>query len=246
MSAQPAENGEGRADASWPGETIGRAAAPLRERVHEVVRQAILDLKLRPGQRLIERELIERLGVSRTTVRDVIGRLAVEGLVTVIPQKGAIVSVLSLDEATDIYDMRASLEGLAARRFVERASPTEVVELGTTVEEIDRSAREDPADSALSAKDRFYEVLLSGARSPRLTSLLTGLQDQVRQLRATSLSVPGRPIEAAREIHDVMDAVEAGDADAAADACARHVRNAARVGLARLNDLLEATEAPDE
>jgi DNA-binding GntR family transcriptional regulator len=225
------------------GDGVGRIAAPLRERVLDVVRQAILDFKLKPGQRLIERELIEQLGVSRTTVRDVLARLAAEGLVTIIPQKGAIVSVLSLDEAADIYEMRAPLEGLAVRRFVERSAPERVGELRGTLAEIERTAEPgaDPAE-ALRAKDRFYQVLLAGADSSRLTNILTGLQGQVRLLRATSLSVGGRPKEAAAEIRKVVEAIEAGDAKAGSKACEIHVRNAAKVGLARLHDRLEENQ----
>ena len=74
---------------------VGRVAAPLREQVVDVLRQAILDFRLKPGQRLIERELIEQTGVSRTTIREVLRQLAAEGLVTTIPQKGAIVVVPS-------------------------------------------------------------------------------------------------------------------------------------------------------
>ena len=71
---------------------VGKAAAPLRERVIATLREAILDFELRPGQRLIERELIERLGVSRTTVRESLRELDSEGLVTVVPQRGAVVA----------------------------------------------------------------------------------------------------------------------------------------------------------
>lgn len=246
MSPQPQKGPNGAESSALFGDGVGRIAAPLRERVLDVVRQAILDFKLKPGQRLIERELIEQLGVSRTTVRDVLARLAAEGLVTIIPQKGAIVSVLSLEEAGDIYEMRASLEGLAVRRFVERSTAKQRVDLRQTLADIDRTA-EPGADTAeaLRAKDRFYDVLLAGAQSPRLTDILTGLQGQVRLLRATSLSVGGRPKEAAAEIRAVVEAVEAGDADAGAAACAKHVRNAAAVGLARLSDRLEGDEAID-
>ena len=224
----------------WVGDGVGRVAAPLRERVVEIVREAILDFKLRPGERLIERELIEQLGVSRTTVRDVLARLAAEGLVTIIPQKGAIVTVLTLEEAADIYEMRASLEGLAVRRFVERATPELVAELRSAYEEFERMvARGVDTATALRAKDGFYEVLFRGARSPRLSTILTGLQGQVRLLRSTSLSVPGRATEAVAEIGAVVTAVEAGDAEAGAQACIAHVRTAAETGLPRLAELLE-------
>src|SRR4051812_46590318 len=84
---------------SWNAEPMGRIAAPLREQVIAALRQAILDFHLKPGQRLVERELIEQLGVSRTTVREALRELTSEGLVTVVPQKGAVVATPTLEDA---------------------------------------------------------------------------------------------------------------------------------------------------
>lgn len=222
-------------DGTWPPAPIGRVAAPLRDQVLDVVRQGILDFRLRPGQRLIERELMEQLGVSRATVREVIARLASEGLVTNIPQRGAIVTVLSEEEAADIYEMRVALEGLAAHRFIERATPQKVAELRAALEGYVAAA---PAQGdnldRLRAKDAFYKVLFEGAASEPLTQMLTMLQSRVRLLRWTSLSVPGRAEETVAEMRAIVDAIEAKDPEAAAEACARHVRKAAATALARI------------
>jgi DNA-binding GntR family transcriptional regulator len=216
----------------WGSEPLPRVAAPLREQVTDRVRAAILDLRLRPGERLIERELTENLGVSRATVREVIRQLAAEGLVTVVPQRGAEVTSLSASDAADIYEMRASLEALAVRRFVQRAGDEQVRALRAAVDEIARSAEGD--GDHLGAKDRFYEVLMEGSASGPLQQTLAGLQARVRLLRATSLSAPGRPARAAEELRAVVDAIEARDADAAAEACVRHIRHAAETATAQL------------
>lgn len=177
---------------------------------------------------------MEQLGISRPTVREVLRQLAVEGLVTVVPQRGAVVTALSPDDAADLYEMRASLEALAVRRFVQRARPEHVAALRGAVDEIERTARSAEPQEQLQAKDHFYEVLFTGSGSAPLQQTVAGLQARVRLLRATSLSEPGRPQEAAAELRAVVDAVEAGDADAAAAACAHHIENAARTALARL------------
>jgi DNA-binding GntR family transcriptional regulator len=216
----------------WGPEPLPRVAAPLREQVTDRVRSAILDLRLRPGERLIERELTENLGVSRATVREVIRQLAAEGLVTVVPQRGAEVTSLSASDAADIYEMRASLEALAVRRFVQRAGEEQVRALRAAVDAIARSAAD--GGDHLGAKDRFYDVLMDGSASGPLQQTLAGLQARVRLLRATSLSAPGRPGQAAEELSAVVDAVEARDADAAAEACVRHIRNAAATATAQL------------
>lgn len=228
-------------DGTWPPAPIGRVAAPLRDQVLDVVRQGILDFRLRPGQRLIERELMEQLGVSRATVREVIARLASEGLVTNIPQRGAIVSVLTEEEAADIYEMRVSLEGLAAHRFIERASRQKVAELRAAFESYAEAAPNDGDNlDRLRAKDAFYKVLFEGAASEPLTEMLIMLQSRVRLLRWTSLSVPGRAEETVEEMRTIVEAVEAKDPTAAAEACARHVRKAAATALARIAESPES------
>lgn len=215
---------------------IGRVAAPVREQVVGVIRSAILDFRLKPGQRLVERELIEQLGVSRTTVREVLRQLTTEGLVTVIPQKGAIVTAPSPEEAKDLYEMRAALEALAVRRFVERATPEDIRRLREAFSGMERVLAEDGDIHAhLAAKDEFYAVLLGS--SPSIEQVLGGLQARVRFMRATSLGAPGRRAEAVSEIRPVVEAIEAGDADRAAEACVRHVQHAAAIGLSRLADL---------
>lgn len=226
--------------AALAGVHIGRVAAPLREQVVSILRQAILDFQLKPGQRLVERELIERLGVSRTTVREVLRQLSAEGLITVIPQKGAIVAVPTAADAADLYEMRVALEVMAVRRFVERASREHHAALQRAQEAIERTSgdmgksRSKRPHGQLRAKDEFYAALLAGAGSPPLEQMLGTLQARVRVLRATSLSAPGRPAEAAAEIRAIVEAIEAGDADRAAEACAYHIRRAARAGLAQL------------
>src|SRR5512146_1240513 len=100
---------------------VERVAAPLREQVSDLLRREIVSMRLQPGQRLVERELIERIGVSRTTVREALRELAAEGLVTTIPQKGAIVAIPSPKEAAEVYEVRALLEGLAASEFATNA-----------------------------------------------------------------------------------------------------------------------------
>jgi len=240
----PSATAESKTPSSWDNASVGRVAAPLREQVLVLVRRAIMNFELKPGQRLVERELMERLEVSRTTVREVIGQLSAEGLITVIPQKGAIVTVPTADDAADLYEIRASLEALAVTRFVERASADKRAELRKIFDTFVGISRESDAFSALQAKDEVYRVLLEGAASGPLQQVLTSVQGRVRAMRATSLSEPGRMIEAARELRAVIEAIEAGDAPRAAAACALHVRNAARTGLGRLAAIESGLEEP--
>jgi DNA-binding GntR family transcriptional regulator len=211
---------------------IGRVAAPLREQVLDGLRNAILNFDLKPGERLVERELIEQIGVSRTTIREVLRELTAEGLVVIIPQKGAVVYAPSREEAKDLYAVRASLEALAVRRFIERAPEEKVEALRKTVADFEAvSAGDGDMRTLLHAKDRFYDVLLEGAASPTIQQILAGVQARVRLLRATSLSQPGRPREVVAEIRDLVEAIAARDVDTAIRRCDAHLNNAAATGI---------------
>ena len=119
---------------------VGRVAAPLRSQALVVLRQAILDFHYEPGRRLVERELMADLAVSRTTIREVLRELEAEGLVTSVPQRGMIVVSPSLQEAREVYEVRHALEELAMRAFIERASDAQVAGLRVALDAFEREA----------------------------------------------------------------------------------------------------------
>src|ERR1700688_5088920 len=104
---------------------IHKSAAPLRRQVLEELRQSIIAGRLVPGARLIERQLIAMMGVSRTVIREALRQMESEGLVANIPNKGPVVRELTLAEANDLYSIRAVLEGLSARLFTDHPSPAQ-------------------------------------------------------------------------------------------------------------------------
>ncbi|MER6560577.1 GntR family transcriptional regulator [Streptomyces sp. NPDC001027] len=215
---------------------VGRVAAPLRQQVLDVLRQAILSFHFAPGQRLIERELIEEIGVSRTTIREALRELAAEGLVKTIPQKGAVVVVPSPQEAVELYELRAVLEALAVRRFTELASDEQVAELRRAFEELAEAA-EAGGDTLriLKAKDGYYDVLLRGSGNRSVHSTLGGVQARLSLLRATSLAQPGRTATSVQELRTMTEAIKARNPDAAVRACHHHIEQAKRAGLEGLS-----------
>lgn len=225
----------GRQAGTFRGIRVGRIAAPLREQVIEGLRTAILEFELQPGQRLVERELIEQTGVSRATIREALRELTAEGLVVTVPQKGAMVYKPSADEAQDLYAVRASLEALTVRRFIERANASHHDRLRATVTALEQ----DVADGAemprlLWDKDRFYAELVAGAASPTIEQILGGVQARVRLLRAGSMSQPGRPAQMAVEMRALVDAITARNTELAERLCIEHLEHAAAAGLAAL------------
>lgn len=222
---------------TWSGDSpVGRVAAPLREQVIDALRAAILDFRLVPGQRLVERELIEELGVSRTTIREALRELNAEGLVNVVPQRGAIVSAPSVRESEDLYEVRGALEGIAIERFIDRASDEQVVDLSAAVDGFAaEAARGSDFRQVLAAKDEFYRVLLIGAASPALQQLVEGIQARVRMLRAASMSEAGRAAAAVEELRGVVRAIAERDHAGAKERYSTHIRHAAESGLQHLH-----------
>jgi DNA-binding GntR family transcriptional regulator len=208
---------------------VARVAAPLREQVLEVLQQEIIELRLRPGQRLVERELVERIGVSRTTIREALRQLSAEGLVTTIPQKGAIVAIPSAKDAGEMYEVRALLEGIIACQFTERASDAQVAELREVFTQMERQYEDSrEPQQLLRSKAPLYAVLFAGAGNNTVRSILEGFQARVAVLRAATLAAPGRAERSLEEIRAIVEAIEARDPEAARQASIRHVELAAR------------------
>jgi DNA-binding GntR family transcriptional regulator len=213
---------------------VVRSVATLRQQVIDGLRACISDLTFKPGDRLIERELCEMLGVSRTLVREALSQLVAEGLVQIIPHKGPIVSVMTGDEARGLYEVRAVLEALAGRQFTERATDEQRVALKEAFNALalirDMQGQEGIM-LFLKQKARFYDVMLEGAGNPVLMEMLRLVHTRVMMLRATTLSQEGRLPQSYDEIATIVDAVMRHDADAAAAACKRHVEQAERLAV---------------
>jgi len=210
---------------------ISPVAAPVRTQVAAKLRQAIISRRFEPGQRLIERELCDLTGASRTPVREALRQLESEGLVTMVPNRGPVVAEVTSEQAAEIYDVRAALEALAARRFAERATDEQIDALHEAVVEYERAVAEDGLRNLLEVKDRFYAILFEGARNRMIGSMLEPLHTRISYLRAASLSYPGRPAQTASELRPIVAAIRRRDADAAADLARDHVRTAAELAL---------------
>lgn len=203
----------------------------IRDQVVSILRGAIVNLDFKPGQVLIERELCERTGASRPSVREALRQLEVEGLVESKNGLGTVVRKLTASEIENVYEIRAELEGLAARLFVERATDENRSHLRAALDELRVATGEGLGRSAeiLDAQNRFYSALFTGAVNPLLEQLIQGLQVRVAQLRATTLQAEGRAEESLAEFERIVQAVESGRPDAAERAAVTHVQRAAQV-----------------
>jgi DNA-binding GntR family transcriptional regulator len=210
---------------------IFSAAAPLRREIEVRLRTAIVEGRFRPGDRLIEREMCNLLGVSRASLREALRQLEAEELVTIIPHRGPVVAAVTVEEAEQLYDVRAMLEGLAARWFAETASDEDIAVLRQALKEFADVVRGKSSRSLLSAKSRFYEVLLERCGNRVAGRILTQLNNRVGLLRSASMSQKGRIKHTLAEITLIVDAIERRDPERAWQATVDHVTRAAEVAI---------------
>lgn len=206
----------------------------LREQVAERLRIAIATGRFAPGMRLIERELCEMLGVSRTSLREALRELEVDGLITLRPNKGLIVSVMSLQTARSIYEVRATLEGLAAKLFARLATAEQMKALHASVDELAEVYRNFTAEAFITAKTHFYDILLEGAGNEVAADMLRRIHTRASQLRVVSLSSAERAQQSIRELREFLAALEKRDEDLALKLCVAHVEAAATAALATI------------
>lgn len=197
--------------------------------------------QLRPGDRLTETDLAERLGISRTPVREAIRLLESDGLVDHLPRAGARIRKLDLAEVTELYEMRAVLEGTAARFAARAAYDSELAELEAINAEM-AAASCDP-ERLYHANRQFHGVLLNAARNRFLWRSVEAVQKTLLILGRSTMESADRAHAAVAEHAMILRALHAHDGDAAEAAMRRHIEGAHRARLKQLRDL--ATEGGD-
>ncbi len=196
---------------------------PLRDLVFEALREAILSGELKPGERMMEVQLAEEMGVSRTPVREAIRKLELEGLVVMIPRKGAYVAGLSLKEAADVFEVRASLEGLAAALTAERITDDEIDAMEKILEEISSAVENSDVETVIKKDAEFHNVLFSATRNAQLAQIISNLKEKIDRFRIQSFSNPSRIMSILEEHRKIVDAIKDRDSDRAEQLTKEHI-----------------------
>lgn len=209
---------------------------PLRrDQAFERLRDAIMTGHFAPGARLIERELCEAMGVSRTSIREVLRRLEAEQLIEVEPRRGPIVARLSRKQVAEIYDVRALLEAAVVRRFAVEASNEDIAELRGIYDELSVARRNEDIAAIVNTTRKFSEHMMRIVDHELIGDIHQKLIARISVSRVLAISVPGRLEQSARELAVVMDAIERRDAERAAESLTIYVRNAGAAALKRLD-----------
>lgn len=156
---------------------------PLREIVYEELRELILTGKIKPGTRMMEIELAEDMGVSRTPIREAIRKLEKEGLVTIEPRKGAYASEVSIKDMVEILEVRGNLDGLAAYYATERMTDVEKKELFMTKKAFEQAVADGDMAEMIRNDTKFHTLIVEASRNKHLISMVEQLQELVLRFR---------------------------------------------------------------
>ncbi len=177
-----------------------------------------------PGARLVETELAERFGVSRTPIREALGRLETQGVVAHDGRRGLVVASLDHNQLGELYEVRAEVEGLSARLAARHAAPEERALLRRLVEDSRRLTND--AAGLRDNNRRFHRQVHLASHNRYLVTMLEGIRRSMALLTMTSLSDPSRGAETVEEHDEIVRAIEARDEDEADEAARRHISRA--------------------
>ena len=198
---------------------------PLRDVVFNTLRQAILKGELKPGERLMEIQLAKKLGVSRTPVREAIRKLELEGLVLMIPRKGAEVAEITAQDLEDVLEVRGALEELAVKDACEHITDEQLVELQKAAEEFKRCLREEDIIACVHADIRFHEIIYGATNNRRLLQILNNLREQMYRYRMEYLKDKDMHQTLLDEHEAIRMALKSHDKEKAGEAIRIHIEN---------------------
>lgn len=209
---------------------------PLRDVVFNTLRQAILRGELKPGERLMEIQLANKLGVSRTPIREAIRKLELEGLVLMIPRKGAEVAEITEKNLRDVLEVRRALEELAVRLTCERITKEQIEELKITASEFEAATKSSDVTKIAEADVKFHDVIYMATENARLIQLLNNLREQMYRYRVEYLKRKEVYPKLIKEHEEIIAAIRAGERETACRMVCEHVDNQ----MEAVNDTINA------
>ncbi|MFJ3670688.1 GntR family transcriptional regulator [Streptomyces sp. NPDC090106] len=220
----------------------GRSGTPrgsLRDHAYETLRRRIIEAELQPGERLVERDLAAELEVSRIPLREALRLLEADGLVLLVPHRGALVAPFTPADVRDLFDVRESLESLAARLAAERSDRAALDRLAARLATARAATRAGDQDAIAAANAGFHRDIVELADNPLLLGLMRPMEARTQWLfRLTAQRDPARQCS---EHEQLYEAIAAGDADRAAAIAHEHVADGRADSLA----LAERWSHPD-
>lgn len=198
---------------------------PLRDVVFNTLRQEILTGKLKPGERLMEIHLANRLGVSRTPIREAIRMLELEGLVIMVPRRGAEVAQITWKNLKDVLEVRRALDVLAIELACERMTAEEMDELYKACEEFKQATLTQDTRKIAEADVKLHDMIVAATRNNRLIQLVNNLAEQMYRYRFEYLKDSSQHDMLVQEHKDMYQSILKKDRISAARAVKKHIDN---------------------
>nr|WP_317283539.1 GntR family transcriptional regulator [uncultured Sellimonas sp.] len=204
---------------------------PLRDVVFNTLRQAILRGELKPGERLMEIQLAKKLGVSRTPIREAMRKLELEGLVLMIPRRGAEVAEITEKNMRDVLEVRRALEVLAVQLSCDRIGSEQIEELKKAAEEFEKTLRCDDVTKIAQADVHFHDIIYRSTDNQRLIQLLNNLGEQMYRFRVEYLKRDRYHSQISKEHKELIEFLQTGNKEGAEEKIGCHIDKQAEVVL---------------
>lgn len=186
-------------------------ALSLKDKAYAAIKEAILSLKLQPGQSLVEEELAQQLGISKTPVREALHELEREGFVVRNRFRGVYVAEISFRDVREIFEIRAVLEGLAVRLAVPTLTPADLAHSRKLLEDAMQALETGDAELCSRLGKQFHDSIIRKADNGRLHATLNHLEDHLWRFRSLSDQVAGRLAKSQIEHRRILEALEQHD-----------------------------------
>lgn len=196
---------------------------PLRDIVFQTLRNAIITGDLQPGERLMETQLAEKLGVSRTPIREAIRKLELEGLVVMVPRKGAQVAQFTEKDIQDVLEVRAALEALAAKLACKRMDDRAFLKLQLAIAEYSYAAKNKDLETMIEKDVEFHDIICNATQNDKLIQLFNNLKEQVNRYRITYLKNVEDSETVEAEHLAILEALKNKDEEVASDLASKHI-----------------------
>lgn len=212
--------------AQWQEEDL----LPIRDKVYSYIKNAILSGEYKAGDRLVERNLAQKLNISRTPIREALFRLESQKFVTTLPRKGVVVNAISRDEIVEVFMILASLESLAVRLAANKIDLVMRADFNEEIQNLegfrDELVRTGQQEIPVNINLRYNDLIGRASKNIRLHEILMELKDYVRAFTSMSSITPGRSLEALNEHLDILTAVRNGQPELAEKYALIHIEKA--------------------
>ena len=213
---------------------------PLREVVCETLREAIRSGVLKPGERLMEIQLADELGVSRTPVREAMRKLELEGYVIMLPRRGTYVANISIRDINEVFEIRTTMDALASGLAAERITEEELEQLERLLVSIGENIETRNMKKVVEDDMEFHDILYKASRNQRLVGIISNLREQMTRFRSMSMSYPGRLKKTLEEHSRLVEAIAQRDVELAQKLAVEHMENSEQTLLIDMEAIHQA------